>query len=239
MKAYILQPPYSRDLDRADALFAERIRLLEACDADADLIVLPEYSDVPCVTETREETLALHERYTERLMDSCVAAAKRCHALVFVNALCPVDGNYRNTTFAFDRNGELVGRYFKRHLPPSEQETLALDSAYIREPSAPYMLETDEQILQFKAYAPDIPICVGALPPRRNIVERAIRFGCEKVQLFKPYFNEEMIRQAHEHGIRCNVFWSDDPEETKEFLAMGIDTVLTNDYNLVSQCVER
>ncbi len=110
---------------------------------------------------------------------------------------------------------------------------------YGAEQHAYFMLETDEQILQFKAYAPDIPICVGALPPRWNIVERAIRFGCEKVQLFKPYFNEEMIRQVHEHGIRCNVFWSDDPEETKSFLRMGIDTVLTNDYNLVSQCVER
>jgi hypothetical protein len=48
-----------------------------------------------------------------------------------------------------------------------------------------------------------------------------------------------MIKKAHENGIRCNVFWSDDPAETKEFLDLGIDTILTNDYNMISQCVTR
>ena len=64
-------------------------------------------------------------------------------------------------------------------------------------------------------------------------------FGCQKVQLFKPYLNCEMIEKAHQHGIRCNVFLSDDPKESKEFLEMGIDTILSNDYNLVSQSIKR
>ena len=51
--------------------------------------------------------------------------------------------------------------------------------------------------------------------------------------------NEETVKKAHEHGILCNVFWSDDPEETKKFREMGIDTILTNDYHLISQVVER
>ena len=63
--------------------------------------------------------------------------------------------------------------------------------------------------------------------------------GCKKIQLFKPYFNADTVKEAHEHGIMCNVFWSDDPEETKQFRQMGIDTILTNDYNLISQMVER
>ena len=62
--------------------------------------------------------------------------------------------------------------------------------------------------------------------------------GIGKVQLFKPYFNREMIDKAHQNGIICNVFWSDDPKETKEFLEMGIDTILTNDYNRIAQAVE-
>lgn len=37
-----------------------------------------------------------------------------------------------------------------------------------------------------------------------------------------------MIEQAHEHGIRCNVFWSDDPEEAAGFLRDGVDTVLSD-----------
>lgn len=103
MKACLIQPPYSRDTSYSDEYFAYKMRMLDECDASVDIIVLPEYSDVPCATSTKEE----------------------------------------------------------------------------------------------------------------------------------------MIGKAHEHGIKCNVFWSDDPKETREFLDMGIDTILTNDYNLISQCVER
>ena len=46
-----------------------------------------------------------------------------------------------------------------------------------------------------------------------------------------------MIEQAHEHGIRCNVFWSDDPEETAGFLRDGVDTVLSNNFWQVAQIV--
>ena len=46
-----------------------------------------------------------------------------------------------------------------------------------------------------------------------------------------------MIDKAHKHGIICNVFYSDDPEETKQFLDMGIDVILTNDFNRINQVV--
>ena len=111
---------------------------------------------------------------------------------------------------------------------------------YDCEKHAYFMLETDEQIKQFKEYAPEISVCVGHLNARPwEIVDRAIEFNCEKVQLFKPYFNQEMIDKAHEHGIICNVFWSDNVDETKKFLEMGIDNILTNDYNLISQVVKK
>lgn len=98
-----------------------------------------------------------------------------------------------------------------------------------------FMISADSVISQFKAYAPEIPVCVGHDFSRPwSIVDRAIALGADKVQLFKPYFNQEMIDKAHEHGILCNVFWSDDPTEAKNFLDMGIDTVLTNDYLRIS-----
>ncbi len=101
-----------------------------------------------------------------------------------------------------------------------------------------FMLETDEQIAQFKAYAPDIPVCVGHLfDSEKTIVDRAIALGAQKVQLFKPYFDQAMIDKAHAHGILCNVFWSDDPEEAHRFLDMGIDCVLTNDYLKISNAL--
>ncbi len=46
------------------------------------------------------------------------------------------------------------------------------------------------------------------------------------------------VDKAHVNGIVCTVFWSDDMEETKQHLEMGIDTILTNDYNLISQVIK-
>lgn len=143
MKACIIQPPYSRDVSLSDAYFEYKMDCLKRCDESADIIVLPEYSDVPCVTGTLEETLFYHERYIDRLLCTCVETAKRCRAMVFVNALSKEEGGYRNTTYCYDREGVLRGKYFKKHLPPLEMETLALDSAYTMEPSAPYVLEME------------------------------------------------------------------------------------------------
>lgn len=89
-----------------------------------------------------------------------------------------------------------------------------------------------------KTVVPNITRCMGGGNAPWQIVERAIKYGCQKVQLFKPYFNQEMIDKAHSNGIICNVFWSDDANEAKKFLDMGIDTILTNDYNLISQVIK-
>ena len=94
-----------------------------------------------------------------------------------------------------------------------------------------FMISHDGVIRKFQKIAPHIPICVGHLDSRPfEIVQRAEELGCYKVQLFKPYFNEETVKFAHEKGILCNVFYADDPEEAKKYLSWGIDTVLTNDF---------
>ena len=51
-------------------------------------------------------------------------------------------------------------------------------------------------------------------------MERALSYECKKIQLFKPYFNRDMINKAHANGILCNVFWSDDPAETLEVMKL-------------------
>ena len=121
------------------------------------------------------------------------------------------------------------------------EKIVALIRKYDCEKYVYFMLETDIQIKQFKEYAPEISVCVGHLADRpMEIVNRAIEFDCEKVQLFKPYFNQEMIDKAHQNGIICNVFWSDEPDEAKRFAEeMQIDTILTNDYNRISNVIKR
>lgn len=525
MKAVLIQPPYSRDVCFSEEYFQYKMDLLDQC-SEADIIVLPEYSDVPCATKDLEETLFYHHKYIGPLLEKCRATAVRLGAMVFVNALSLEETGYRNTTYCFDRQGELRGKYFKKHLPPLELEVLKLDSAYTFEYSEPYilemeglrfafltcydfyfyeafaniarknpdiiigcslqrsdthqaiemmcrflayntnayvlrssvsfdehatvcgatmavspygevlanmggkfgavtvefdpkdkhykpagfgnppaahheyieygrkpwqyrhggsatvagdrwmpyprlcahrgfsavapenslpafgaavamgaaeieldlrvtkdgepvsvhdsrldrvsngegkvsdhtyeellrldfgggfgeafkglkilkfeeilkqfacrtvmnihvkplhgqpypqewmekiislirrydcedhcylMIEPDEDIARFKAYAPEIPVCVGHSADRPwEIVDRAIALGAQKVQLFKPYLNKEMVEKAHAHGIRCNVFWADDSKEAKEYLEMGVDCILTNQYQLIA-----
>jgi len=101
-----------------------------------------------------------------------------------------------------------------------------------------FMSGNDFVLEQLSRMAPDITRCCGAGKEKWKIVDRAIKYGCEKVQLFMEYFNQEMIDKAHAHGIKCNYFYADDPEQAKKLLDMGIDTILTNDYNRISQIVE-
>lgn len=86
--------------------------------------------------------------------------------------------------------------------------------------------------------APRIKRCSGAGEKPYEIVERAIKYKCHKLQLYKPYFDQEMIDKAHAHGIKCNVFWSDNPNEALEFINMGIDTILTNDYLTIANVIK-
>ena len=86
---------------------------------------------------------------------------------------------------------------------------------------------------QLARLAPDIPRCMGNdgdNKTRPDIVDNAIAHKCQMVQLFKPYFTQELIDRAHAAGLRVNVFWSDEPDEARKFLDMGIDTILANDY---------
>ena len=85
--------------------------------------------------------------------------------------------------------------------------------------------------------APEIARCMGSEPDQAElkIVVQAIRYGCQKVQFFKEYFNQELIDLAHENNIKCNYFYTDDPVRAEELLSMGIDTVLTNSYLAVAQ----
>ena len=100
-----------------------------------------------------------------------------------------------------------------------------------------FMTSNDALQRQIRDNYPDYIRCEGEGDTHFDIIDRAIENGCQKAQLFKPYFNQEMIDKAKKHGIRLNVFWSDDPEEAVRFLDMGIDTILSNDYNRVAVAV--
>lgn len=148
MKACIIQPCYSFDEKDLKECFDGMISLLEQCDESMDLIVLPEYSDVLADVKGKNGFYNAVGQYNAILLQKASETAKRCHSLVFVNAGYETQNGIRNTTYAIDRNGNTVGRYFKAHPAPSEVKTDAeggheLDVAYSYELASPYILELE------------------------------------------------------------------------------------------------
>ena len=143
MKVCVIQPYYSVDFADADQCFEDELALLEQCDESMDLIVLPEMSDMPSLAKTLEQRMICREKYTDRLLDKVKETAVRCNAMIFVNANYHNGVGYRNTTYAFDRQGNQVGHYFKEHLTPGEGVMPERDSEYSFEYTKPVIVEME------------------------------------------------------------------------------------------------
>ena len=143
MKVCIIQPAYSTDYSISDQYFEEQIKLIDQCDESMDLIVLPEACDIPCLADSKEKGEQSYAKFNNILLDKVADTARRCNAMVFVNARSAEEGGLRNTTYAFNRQGELAGKYFKQHLTPGEVTNTRLDSDYTFEFSAPTVVEME------------------------------------------------------------------------------------------------
>lgn len=148
MKVCVLQPKYSFDERDVEKCFEGLISLLDTCDESMDIIVLPEYSDAPADVQGKAGFYGAVEKYNQTLLQKASETAKRCNAIVFVNAGYVTENGVRNTTHAIDRKGNIVGRYFKAHPAPSEVKTdeeggHELDVAYSYQPAQPYVVEIE------------------------------------------------------------------------------------------------
>ncbi len=143
MKICLIQPAYSTDYEKSDLYFEEQLKLMRQCDDSVDIIIMPESCDIPCLAKTREEAYASYEKYNKIFLDEVSATAKRCSAIVFANARSLEESGLRNTTYAFDREGKIVGKYFKEHLTPGEVTKTRLDSDYSFEHSEPTVIEIE------------------------------------------------------------------------------------------------
>ena len=129
----------------------------------------------------------------------------------------------------------------KRYEDDKLDEIVALLRKYDCEKHIYFMTTNDDMVRKVNEKYPHIAMCLGwdANNDPMSMVDRAISLGAYKIQLFKPYFNEETVKRAHKHGILCNVFWADDPAEAKEYRRMGIDTILTNDYLAIKNALNK
>ena len=148
MKACIIQPFYSFDPNDLDKCFADMMKIVDRCDETMDLIVMPEYCDIPSDVKDAAQFNASIEKYNGAVMKKAVETARRCRAIVFANFGYRTENGWRNTTYAFDREGNVVGKYFKAHPAPSEVKTPTeggngMDCTYSYHYEKPYTVEVE------------------------------------------------------------------------------------------------
>lgn len=92
-----------------------------------------------------------------------------------------------------------------------------------------YIAGSTEEVLQMaRDYAPEVRrACLVSQDAPVRQIEIATGFACARVQL-RRHVKEEEIRLAHDAGLLCNLFYSDDVDEAVAFGDRGIDVVLTN-----------
>ena len=143
MKACVIQPPYTTDFSKADEHFKYYIDFLDKCDSSMDIIVLPESSDIPALSPTPEQRKELVDKFNKALLDKASETAVRCDAVVFVNARFLSEIGYVNTTYAINRQGEIVGKYFKEHPVPNEVAAIDQDTENAFVFDKPYTVTID------------------------------------------------------------------------------------------------
>ncbi|MBR4120684.1 MAG: carbon-nitrogen hydrolase family protein, partial [Spirochaetales bacterium] len=145
----VFQPGYSVDLSKSWEYIDWELEQLDKLDGDVDIAVLPEGADILGKLSDPEQVKAMTGMNTGRLLAKVSETARRCNAIIFVNCYDKVGESFRNTTFAFDRNGEVVGKYYKQHLTWGEEHTVKLDASYTYEYDSPYVLEIDGIMFAF------------------------------------------------------------------------------------------
>ena len=117
MNITVVQPSYycgdNPDEKIANFLLSHLVDVKEG-----GLIVLPEYSNAGGLSDAESEIKALPR--AEVMLKKASEIAKSKKAYVSINVLMNRDGDIKNSTYLFDKNGNNVFIYNKQHLPLSE-----------------------------------------------------------------------------------------------------------------------
>ena len=117
MKITVVQPPYYAgerpDEKICDFLLAE----MEKVEKDG-LIVLPEYSNAGGLSDKDAELAALPR--AKSMLARAAEVAREKSAYVVINVLETREGKLKNSSYLFNKAGDVAFIYNKQHLPPSE-----------------------------------------------------------------------------------------------------------------------
>ena len=94
-----------------------------------------------------------------------------------------------------------------------------------------YVSGVENVLAVARDYAPDVTRCclAGKSTPDEQI-DLALKYDCARLQ-FNRKVTAEAASCAHGEGLINNLFWSDEIEDARAYVAMGIDVVLTNEAN--------
>lgn len=142
MKSRVIQPLFAMDEAGLDKSFEWTLKELDRCDPSLDIVVLPEFSEVPGKT-SYEGFLETVDKYGPTLLEACERTARRCSTLVFCGAIDTSFDIPRNAIFVFGRDGSLLGKYYKEHLTAGEWQKYGLDKSYTEEWNKPFILDIE------------------------------------------------------------------------------------------------
>ena len=215
MKICAIQPPYAYESDRRRETIDFIISQMDACDDSFDLILTPEFSNIP---GTKPDSVTLAEiiaNDTPTLVEAAERTAKRCKAIValsFMSEFAP--GVYRNTTRVYDRNGRTAGEYYKQHLTNGEKFAWKLDYSYARAFHEPEIVEFEglklgflicydtyfnEYVANLSRRQPDIVLISSFQRGERQDV---LRLQCQNIAL---QCNAYVLRASYSMGADVSV----------------------------------
>lgn len=117
INATVIQPPYYCG-DNPDEKIAQFLTSELLLCQNNSIIVLPEYSNAGGVSDVASELNAIPR--AKSMLDMASKIAKEKNAYVAINVLENRDGHIKNSTYLFNKKGEIGFVYDKVHLPPSE-----------------------------------------------------------------------------------------------------------------------
>lgn len=179
LKVTAVQPNYYAGENPDESIAAFLLQEMKNVEAGG-LVLLPEYSNAGGISDPESELRALPR--AEIMLREAAETAKNKGAYVAVNVLEKREGNIRNSTYLYGRDGKAAFCYDKIHLPPSEVQLGVLrgDGACVCELDGIrfgfmtcYDVYYNEQIEYIAAKKPDIILIPGYQRGERTDIIRA------------------------------------------------------------------
>ena len=117
MKIRVVQPTYFPGENPDEKIASFLMEQLESAEENS-LTVLPEYSNAGGISDADSERKAMPR--AKEMLKKAAEIAKKNKAYIAINVLEERNGEIKNSTYLYNRNGEVAFIYDKIHLPPSE-----------------------------------------------------------------------------------------------------------------------